>query len=140
MVHGVELISSASRAGEASPATILVVDDDAQVRRFIRTVLEGAGYVVAEAGAADEGLQLHQRAPASLVIADLLMPEKDGLELILELGREVPAVSILAITGGVGGWDFLEVAKLFGAARTLAKPIEATRLLEAVREMTSGGR
>ncbi|MEE8493291.1 MAG: response regulator [Nitrospirales bacterium] len=115
-------------------ATILVIDDETQVRSLLRQALTGAGYEVIEAGNGREGLERYREAPADLVITDILMPDEDGLEATLELTRQFPNVKIIAITGGSGERNFLDVAKLFGARRTLAKPFGLDRLLEAVQE------
>lgn len=116
-------------------ALILVIDDEFAVRAFIRQVLEGAGHQVLEA---EDGLVavrlLRQHAP-SLIITDILMPEKDGVEVIMELRESHPHLGIIAISGGGRGLDAgfnLRVAEDFGAHRTLAKPFGKRELLDAV--------
>lgn len=115
-------------------ATILVIDDEQQVRTLLRQALTGAGYEVVEAKNGREGLKRYRKAPTDLVITDILMPDEDGLEATLELTREYPDAKVIAITGGSGDRNFLDVAKLFGARKTLTKPFELDHLLEAVRE------
>ncbi len=115
-------------------ATILVIDDEEQVRNLLRQTLTGAGYEVAEAANGREGLDRYRKAPVDLVITDILMPDEDGLEATLQLTREFPDVKVIAMTGGSGNRNFLDVAKLFGARRTLSKPFELARLLEAVQD------
>lgn len=115
-------------------ATILVIDDEQQVRTLLRQALTGAGYEVVEAKNGREGLKQYRKAPTDLVITDILMPDEDGLEATLELTREYPDAKVIAITGGSGDRNFLDVAKLFGARKTLTKPFELDRLLETVRE------
>ncbi len=115
-------------------ATILVIDDEQQVRSLLRKALSGAGYEVKEATNGREGLEQYRQSPADLVITDILMPDEDGLEATLELTREFPDAKIIAITGGSGDRNFLDVAKLFGARRTLTKPFELDKLLGAVQE------
>ncbi len=114
--------------------TILVIDDEEQVRSLLRQALTGAGYEVVEAGNGRQGLDRYREAPTDLVITDILMPDEDGLEATLQLTREFPEVKIIAMTGGSGNTNFLDVAKLFGARKTLSKPFELARLLEAVRD------
>ncbi len=115
-------------------ATILVIDDEPQVRSLLNQALTGAGYKVVEASNGREGLDRYREKPTDLVITDILMPDEDGLEATLELTREYPEARIIAITGGSGDRNFLDVAKLFGARRTLSKPFELDRLLGAVKE------
>lgn len=114
--------------------SVLVVDDEDQVRQVIRETLEQAGYDVQEARDGKEGLERYRAKPADLVIMDILMPDQDGLESIMTLRREFPASRVIAITGGsdmIGILNFLDVAKMLGARRTLQKPFEMKTLLEA---------
>jgi len=114
--------------------SILVVDDEEQVRQLIRETFEQAGYQVAEAGDGRAALEQYRRNPADLVITDILMPDQDGLECISTLRRESPHVKIIAITGGsdmIGVLGFLDVAKMLGAHQTLQKPFEMKTLLDA---------
>jgi CheY-like chemotaxis protein len=114
--------------------SILIIDDNEQVRTFLRNVLEQAGYIVTEAPNGHEGLLQFQQTPTALVLTDLLMPDMDGLEVTMALHRESPTVKIIVLTGGSGESDFLDVAKLLGAHRTMKKPIAITELLQVVRE------
>ena len=118
-------------------ASILVIDDEEQPRRMLRQALERAGYEVVEARDGQEGLQRYRTAPTDLIITDILMPGKEGLETIMEFRREVPGVKMIAISGGgqTGNLTFLEVARRLGARRTFQKPFELRELLEAVREV-----
>lgn len=118
---------------------ILIIDDDEQIRAFLRRVLEAAGYMVTEAPNGQEGLRQFRQTPTALVITDLFMPGRDGLEVTMALHRESPTVKIIVITGGSGQRDFLEVAKLLGAHRTMRKPIMIAELLQAVEEELRGG-
>ncbi len=115
--------------------SVLVVDDEDQVRQLIRETLEQAGYDVQEARDGKEGLERYRANPADLVIMDILMPDQDGLESTMTLRREFPASRVIAITGGsdmIGILNFLDVAKMLGARRTLQKPFEMKTLLDAV--------
>jgi CheY-like chemotaxis protein len=114
--------------------SILVVDDEEQIRQLIRTTFEEAGYQVVEAGNGKEALARYRRTPTDLVVTDILMPDQDGLECITTLRHESPNVKIIAITGGsdmIGVLGFLDVAKMLGAHQTLQKPFEMKTLLEA---------
>jgi CheY-like chemotaxis protein len=115
--------------------SVLVVDDDDQVRQLIRETLEQAGYGVQDARDGKEGLERYRVKPTDLVIMDILMPDQDGLESIMTLRREFPMSRVIAITGGsdmIGILNFLDVAKMLGARRTLQKPFEMKTLLDAV--------
>lgn len=115
--------------------SVLVVDDEDAIRQLIRETLEQAGYQVSDARDGKEGLARYRKAPADLVIMDILMPDQDGLESILTLRREFPNAKIVAITGGsdmIGILNFLDVAKMLGARRTLQKPFEMKQLLDVV--------
>ncbi|RPH79684.1 MAG: response regulator [Nitrospiraceae bacterium] len=117
-------------------SSILVVDDEDQIRRLITEALEQAGYHVTEARDGKEALQQYRRAPADLVIMDILMPDQDGLETTVVLRRESPDVKIIVITGGsdmIGILNYLDVAKMLGAHSTLQKPFEMKTLLETVQ-------
>ena len=116
--------------------SILVVDDENQIRRLVRETLEQAGYRVTEASDGKEALQQYRLAPADLVIMDILMPKQDGLETTVALRREFPDVKVMVITGGsdmIGILNFLDVAKMLGAHSTLQKPFEMKGLLDTVQ-------
>jgi CheY-like chemotaxis protein len=115
--------------------SILVVDDENQIRRLVREALEQAGYDVTEARDGTEALRQCRLAPADLVIMDILMPNQDGLETTIALRREFPDVKVIVITGGsdmIGILNFLDVAKMLGAHSTLQKPFEMKSLLDTV--------
>ncbi len=117
-------------------SSILVVDDEDQIRRLICETLERAGYHVTEARDGKEALSLHRLAPADLIIMDILMPDQDGLETTVALRRESPDVKIIVITGGsdmIGILNYLDVAKMMGAHGTLQKPFEMKTLLETIQ-------
>ncbi|MGK5093778.1 response regulator [Deltaproteobacteria bacterium TL4] len=117
---------------------ILVVDDEAQVREMLTLKLTREGYETICASNGEEAIQMFRDQPVDLIITDLLMPGKDGLELIMELRREFQDVNIIAISGG-GRGKLLESLKtnhyFFGAVKTFAKPLELNELLAAVREI-----
>lgn len=118
-------------------ARILLIDDDPQDRRLISRVLQGDGHEVLEAPHGQAGVRIFLEHPADLVITDLLMPEKDGLETIAELRRSAKGIKILAITGAVPGGplDFREHARALGAQAALAKPFTPDQLREAMRKL-----
>ncbi len=114
-------------------ATILVIDDQEPIRSLLRTVLEGAGHQVLEASNGRRGLEVYRGQSVDLIITDIVMPEMDGLELILELTRSFLNVKVIAITGALESNGGLNVAKLLGARQTFQKPIDMGRLLSVVR-------
>ena len=118
-------------------ARILVIDDDGQVRGAIRRILERAGHTVLDAADGEAGIRVYRERPADLIITDIFMPERDGIETIQQLRREFPGVKIIAISGGdrTRSMDLGKDAELLGASRSLRKPFELTELLKAVSEL-----
>ncbi len=114
-------------------ATILVIDDQEPIRSLLRVALEGAGHEVLEASNGRLGLELYREKSADLIITDIVMPEMDGLELMLELTRAFLNVKVIAISGGLENDGPLNVAKLLGARQTFQKPLDMEQLLSAVR-------
>jgi len=115
---------------------ILVIDDDANLLSILAEMLTTAGYEVVEASNGKDGVRLYRQALFDLVVTDLLMPEKDGLEVVMELRKDFPQVKIITLSGGGAyGDSSLETSKALGAARTLRKPFMEDQLLEAVREV-----
>lgn len=116
---------------------VLIVDDDAQIRKLFRMALEGAGYEVCEAGDGVAALERFADLGPDLVITDVMMPEKDGLETIMEIRKGAPRARILAVSGGgqLNVLTCLVMAKNLGADAVLSKPVEVNALLEAVRQL-----
>ncbi len=116
---------------------ILVLEDDAKLRELLREALEAAGHEVADAADGDAGIKAFKRSPADLVIADIFMPEKDGLDVIRELKADFPEVKIIAISGGgrLGKETYLKAASGMGADRVVGKPFEIKDLVDDVREV-----
>ena len=79
---------------------ILIIDDERQIRELLRDILEDAGYDVAEAADGQEAIKIQRGEPADLIITDLIMPEKEGIETIRELKQSYPDVRIIAMSGG----------------------------------------
>lgn len=116
---------------------VLVIDDDSQVRMLIRRMLERAGYLVTDAPDGEIGIELHRAEPADLIITDLLMPGKEGIETIVELRKDFPDVKIIVISGGalVEDHSFLSMAERLGAMRALPKPFKCADIQAVVREL-----
>lgn len=121
-------------------ADIVVIDDDPALRGTIRKILERGGHTVREAADGLEGLRYVDEAEPDLVITDLLMPEKEGIETIMELSESHPDVRVIAISGAGGAGDPgpLVDAELFGASATLPKPFSVAKLLDTVEQVLGG--
>ncbi|MBL9138593.1 MAG: response regulator [Verrucomicrobiales bacterium] len=124
----------------AKPPRILLVDDNDAIRTVLHRLLARSGFDVVEARNGVEALAAHKARPADIVVTDLIMPEKEGLETILELRRMQPRLRIIAMSGGgrVRAQDYLKLASALGASRTLAKPFSEAELLKAIQELLDG--
>jgi DNA-binding response OmpR family regulator len=114
-------------------ATILIIDDDDLIRVLLRSALEAAGYEVMDAANGLQGLELYRQRPMDLVITDIVMPEMNGLDMLLALTREFLNAKVIAISGAGGEKNVLDVANLLGARQTFQKPFSMPHLLAAVR-------
>jgi len=116
---------------------ILLIDDNVQILNMLRQILEPEGYEVVDAINGNEGIRLYREKPTDLIITDLIMPEKGGIETIMELRRDFPDVKIIAISGGGRSHPgpYLKIAKEVGAQYTFAKPVKREELLNAVRAL-----
>ena len=117
-------------------ARILIIDDESQIRSMLRLMLERVGYEIAEAPDGIEGIRQYRENPADLIITDLIMPNKDGIGMIIDLKKEFPKVKIIAMSGGGVNRPegYLDGAKKLGATRTLTKPIDRDEMLKAVKD------
>ncbi|MBM9513427.1 response regulator [Desulfogranum marinum] len=120
---------------------VLVIDDDQQMRKLLRQVMEWAGYEVMEAEDGRAGMKMQQQIQADLVITDLIMPEQEGLETITALKNLYPSVRIIAISGGgrIGPEAYLPAAKELGADRVFSKPFDVKELAQTVKELLENG-
>lgn len=115
---------------------IVVIDDDIQCNRMVCRVLKNAGYEVKAALNGAEGLKMVLQERPDLVITDLYMPEKDGLETIMELRQTEQKIRILAISGGalnINVAEMLDTAEMFGADAIMAKPVHLETFLLTVK-------
>jgi CheY-like chemotaxis protein len=122
-------------------AHILVVDDEKQIRDMLTQILQRAGHEVSLAEDGVVALETFRSKPADLIITDLMMANKNGLELIQELVREFGGLKVIAISGGVPSSPsdyYLSVAKLMGASKILDKPFTREELMKVVDEMLAG--
>ena len=119
-------------------ATVLVVDDEASVRGLFERVLTAAGFDVVLARDGAEALKKARGQRFDLLLTDLVMPEREGLEIIRILRKERPDLKVVAVSGAFGG-AFLKAAQLLGADATLLKPVSPERLLAAVQGALARG-
>ena len=127
--------------------SILIIDDEQDIRDALLMVLESVGHDVKVASNGDEAVELQRREPADLIITDIIMPGKDGIDTIKEIRQEFPGTRIIAISGGGGVQSadyvpqaitttaYLAAAKQAGADMVITKPFERKDLIQAVADM-----
>lgn len=119
---------------------ILIVDDDPGIRRTLQSLLSRAGYQVMQAGDGTEAIRLWRDQEADLVITDLHMPQKDGIQTIIELLSHTPGTRIIAMSGGgqTKRLDLLGDATLLGAVLTIEKPFTIAEMMTMVDRALQG--
>lgn len=117
---------------------ILVIDDDLQICKMLKNYFQRKGFEVSLAHNGVEGIAAFKAASPDLVITDLVMPEKEGIETLMDLKRLDKNVNVIAISGGgrVGPESYLALAGELGAKRVFEKPVDFEELLNAVRSLT----
>lgn len=120
---------------------ILIIDDEPHILLMLKKMLERAGYEVDLASNGSEGLRLFESIQSGLVITDIIMPEKEGLETIREMRRMNKDVKIIAMSGGgkISADNYLETAKIFGASRLVEKPFSQKLMISYVEELLGPG-
>ena len=118
-------------------AKILIVDDECEIRKMLQRVLGRSGHELFEASNGEEAMEQLRQESHELVITDIVMPEKEGLETIMQIRRDFPHVKIIAMSGGgrVAATNYLEMAQRVGADRIFEKPFDRTDVINAVREL-----
>ena len=117
-------------------ARILLIDDDNSLRKVIAMALTDAGHQVRQAKDGSEGVACFRAEQFDLVITDLIMPKKEGIETITDLRRACPGLPIIAISGEQKNSElYLNLAKQIGATRTLLKPFEIAELRRTIDEI-----
>jgi len=115
-------------------AHILLIDDDASVRKLFEHILTGVGHEVTTLEDGTDAARIVERGDVDLVITDLIMPGQEGMATIEQLRRGWPDLPIIAISGGgrLSALDLLPVARGLGANATLPKPVSVSTLRDAV--------
>lgn len=121
-------------------ARVLIVDDDPEILSFLRILLEREGHSVEQASDGKTARDMYVKSPYDLLVTDVVLPGKEGLDLILELEREYPGLKVIAVSGGdrIEPGYYLELASILGAQQTLAKPFTPTEFIAKVRGILSG--
>lgn len=117
---------------------ILIVDDEPSVLKMLRKMLKDESDDIIEASNGEEAIQLCQQHKIDLLITDIVMPKKHGIDLIMEVKKINPNLPVIAISGGggiSGRFDYLEIAELLGAKNILHKPFDARDLREVVHNI-----
>lgn len=122
-------------------ARVLIIDDDELVLETMELALAGAGHDVQSARDGAEALKIALAMRPDLVVTDIVMPQREGLETIRALRRDQPEVRIIAVSGGGSSskGDYLEVARKFGADRVLRKPFTPMALRRIVDDLLDDG-
>jgi DNA-binding NtrC family response regulator len=116
---------------------ILVIDDDPSIREMLTEVLNDAGYSVDTASDGVEALRMIKSSTPELIVTDIIMPEQDGVGVMLQLSKEHPDIKIIAISGGgrISPESYLYMAEKFGAVKTFTKPFDINDFVDAVKTL-----
>lgn len=117
----------------------MVIDDEPSILLMIKKMVEKAGHEADLATNGNEGIELIEKNKPDLVITDIIMPQKEGLETILELRKKHPSMKIIAISGGgrIGAQGYLPSAKLLGADLIFQKPLIQKEFIQAIAQLLS---
>jgi CheY-like chemotaxis protein len=127
------------KPGEDSMAHLLVIDDNPEFREILRRHLETNGHGVTLAVNGEQGLELLGQGDFDIVLTDILMPQRDGVEVLREAKRRWPDLPVIAISGGgwIGATELLGMAERLGADKVLQKPVRREDLIQAVDQALS---
>jgi CheY-like chemotaxis protein len=133
---------SGRRSGMKKTERILIIDDEPSSLELLQRIFEGEGYQVVLAANGLEGVDLFRKSPCDLVITDIVMPGKDGLQTILDLRQEYPEIPFVAISGGgvISKERYLTVAGYLDRVTTLAKPYAVEAIVAAVEKLLAEGK
>ena len=118
-------------------AKVLLVEDDELVRYALTELLEEAGHQVFVRENGYKIIEYVECNPVDIVLTDIVMPEVDGIEVLTAMRKSFPDLPVIALSGGgrISGADYLQMAEVIGAKRTIAKPVKPDVLLDAVAEL-----
>ncbi len=116
---------------------ILIVDDDDLIRDLIYEILEPQGYQILLAENGNRALEILDKEEIDLIVTDIIMPDKEGIETILDIKKRLPHAKIIAMSGGgqLEANSYLSMAKRLGVNATLTKPFTPVKLLSMVQEI-----
>lgn len=114
---------------------ILIIDDEEPIREYLRFGLENAGYSVLEAEDGEKGLLVLKNNMVNLVITDIVMPEKEGVETISDINAMYPDCKIIAMTGAKFGETYLKIVRKFNVLSTVQKPFQVEDLVVTVNNI-----
>ena len=116
---------------------ILLVDDEESIRKMVRAVLGEDKYSFAEASNGVEALSLMETQSFDLILTDVIMPDCDGIELVMSVRKKLPGIKVIVMSGGgrVRADHYLNLAEKLGAARVFEKPFNTAELRETVSEL-----
>lgn len=119
---------------------ILLVDDESSIRMMVRAVLDEGKYTFDEASNGTEALAKMETEEFDLIITDVIMPDCDGIELVMTVRRKLPDIKVIVMSGGgrVRADHYLNLAEKLGATRVFEKPFNTAELRAAVRELLFG--
>ncbi|MGO9013383.1 MAG: response regulator [Dissulfurispiraceae bacterium] len=119
--------------------SILIIDDDISLRNLLKEIFEHLNYEVYVASNGKEGVESYRRTNTNIVLADIYMPGKDGLETIREIMREFPEAKIIAMSGFYqGNMDFFQAARDLGAVDCVNKPFKPEDIVRIVNSALGG--
>jgi DNA-binding NtrC family response regulator len=121
-----------------TPHTILIVDDEESIRTLLSDALGSESCNVIQAATGKQAYEILRSQPVDLLITDIVMPEQDGIALIMQLNSIAPKLPVIAISGGGGiqsGFDYLPVSKLVGANAILRKPFKLDEIRHLVESL-----
>lgn len=115
-------------------ARLLIIDDNPEFRAILRTHLETRGHNITLASDGDQGLTVLEGGDIDVVLTDILMPQRDGVEVLRTVKKRWPDLPVIAISGGgwIGAQELLGMAERLGADQVLTKPVRRDDLLKAV--------
>ncbi|WP_372845995.1 response regulator transcription factor [Pontiella sp.] len=121
-------------------AKLLLIDDDEKIISQLKRYLEKIGHTVEPAANGRDGIEMLDGWTPDLVITDIMMPEADGLEVVMAIRKNYPDIPVFAISGGMHAvpMDFLPVVKKLGAKKVFYKPVELEKLAAAIDEELGG--